>query len=625
MTRHSIRRRALAALVTALGLLVVTAPVTASDDPAIQEERRTAGVSANDLFRDPTLSTTAEALAEPIDIVQQQPPLSAQYMAPSTEFTGDPLGLVVYPLESRRYTLGTDKIGVYVCTWPGASGTVDLAAATAVLNGAVKDYFVSISGGRYTPSFTARKTVTISGDNEFDCEAAIAASPSVTTDNAIMGVLNNKNNGGVATSGQFCALPCSGGNEAPSTYPANQRWAIVDGGSLSTPDFVFPFDEPHLTTAVHEVGHTLGWPHSYSAETFNQYDNPIDVMSANATEDFVGRTDTPYATVAWNRYRAGWIDTSDVLVYTGGVKNVTLAPAGVAGLQMIVLPTEGEWSFITLDARRSLGVDGIPDAFEGVSAHYAEQVCLDPLSGQVVLCWGTAAGLFSYPPSPDAIDHVVTPGETLSIDLDQGEPAIADGSIVKILSGSDAGYVVRLVGFADIGGTNFLNDIIWLADEGITLGCNPPDNTNFCPGNGVTRGQMAAFLVRALGLTAIDPGIDFIDDNASIFEADIEKLATAGITFGCNPPDNTKFCPDQSVSRGQMAAFLVRAFGLTDRGTTDFLDDDGSIFEADIEKLATAGITLGCNPPANTNFCPGNSVTRGQMAAFLKRSEPFLP
>ena len=130
---------------------------------------------------------------------------------------------------------------------------------------------------------------------------------------------------------------------------------------------------------------------------------------------------------------------------------------------------------------------------------------------------------------------------------------------------------------------------------------------------------MAAFLVRSLGLT--DPGtIDFVDDDDSIFELDIEKLATAGITRGCNPPTNDKFCPDAFVTRGQMAAFLVRALGLSDSGNVDFMDDNGSIFEADIEKLATAGITRGCNPPTNDKFCPDAFVTRGQLAAFLNRA-----
>ena len=50
-----------------------------------------------------------------------------------------------------------------------------------------------------------------------------------------------------------------------------------------------------------------------------------------------------------------------------------------------------------------------------------------------------------------------------------------------------------------------------------------------------------------------------------------------------------------------------------------FTDDDTSVFEADIEWLADAGITLGCNPPTNDNFCPDKPVTRGQMAAFMHR------
>jgi S-layer homology domain len=106
-----------------------------------------------------------------------------------------------------------------------------------------------------------------------------------------------------------------------------------------------------------------------------------------------------------------------------------------------------------------------------------------------------------------------------------------------------------------------------------------------------------------------------------VFEDAIERLAQAGITKGCNPPANTKFCPDDSVSRGQMAAFLVRALNLPAyNGPDRFIDDNGNVFEDAIERLAQAGITKGCNPPANTKFCPDDSVSRGQMAAFLKRA-----
>lgn len=174
--------------------------------------------------------------------------------------------------------------------------------------------------------------------------------------------------------------------------------------------------------------------------------------------------------------------------------------------------------------------------------------------------------------------------------------------------------------FVDDDSSVFEADIEWMAAEGITKGCNPPANDWFCPDAVVTRGQMAAFLVRALGLTERlnDP---FVDDDGSIFEADIERLAAAGITKGCSPPVNDRFCPDGKVTREQMAAFLVRALGYTDDGGGNlFIDDDDSIFEADIDRLGTVGVTRGCNPPTNDRFCPTGNVTRGQMAAFLHRA-----
>lgn len=174
--------------------------------------------------------------------------------------------------------------------------------------------------------------------------------------------------------------------------------------------------------------------------------------------------------------------------------------------------------------------------------------------------------------------------------------------------------------FADDNDTVFEADIEWMASEGITKGCNPPLNDRFCPSKTVTRGQMAAFLHRALDGIVEPSGesSDFTDDEGSTFAADIAWLSATGITKGCSA---TEFCPDRPVTRGQMAAFLVRALGYTDDGDGDlFADDNDSIFEADIDKLATAGVTRGCNPPVNDQFCPDKAVTRGQMAAFLHRA-----
>ena len=109
----------------------------------------------------------------------------------------------------------------------------------------------------------------------------------------------------------------------------------------------------------------------------------------------------------------------------------------------------------------------------------------------------------------------------------------------------------------DIHQTAFAEDIVWLAAAGITKGCNPPANNLYCPDRALTRAEMAAFLQRALDLA---PGPDvFDDDNDSIFQPAINALAAAGITKGCNPPANNLYCPDRALTRAEMAAFLHRA------------------------------------------------------------------
>ena len=108
------------------------------------------------------------------------------------------------------------------------------------------------------------------------------------------------------------------------------------------------------------------------------------------------------------------------------------------------------------------------------------------------------------------------------------------------------------------------------------------------------------------------------DIAASLFDREIAWLYVAGITQGCA---STSFCPEDPITRGEMAAFLTRALDLppgSDAFTDDaFTDDDSTVFEADIDSLASAGITTGCGP---TSFCPHDPVTRGQMAAFLRRA-----
>jgi hypothetical protein len=213
-------------------------------------------------------------------------------------------------------------------------------------------------------------------------------------------------------------------------------------------------------------------------------------------------------------------------------------------------------------------------------------------------------------------DYVIT----YNVSDSSGNAAVEKTRTVTV----EASAPVPVDTFIDDNGSVFEADIEWLAATGITKGCNPPINDMYCPNDPTTRGQMAAFFHRALGsvlsVDLADANV-FTDAVGSVFEADIAWLSAAGITQGCNPPQNDLYCASGLVTRGQMAAFLHRGFGSligtpTPSGLT-FTDTATSVFEADIQWLVDAGITKGCGPDT---YCPNDLVTRGQMAAFFHRA-----
>ena len=171
--------------------------------------------------------------------------------------------------------------------------------------------------------------------------------------------------------------------------------------------------------------------------------------------------------------------------------------------------------------------------------------------------------------------------------------------------------------FADIRGNAHQTSIELIAQLGITRGCNPPANTRYCPDGRVTRGQLATFLARALELPAADRDF-FTDDDGTTHEDNINRLAQAGITKGCSA-ENQHYCPDTGTTRAQMATFLARALQLPAADRDFFTDDDGTTHEDNINRLAQAGITKGCSAE-NQHYCPDTAMTRAQMATFLARA-----
>ncbi len=161
----------------------------------------------------------------------------------------------------------------------------------------------------------------------------------------------------------------------------------------------------------------------------------------------------------------------------------------------------------------------------------------------------------------------------------------------------------------------------------VTSGCGAGI---YCPATPVTRAQMAVFLLK----TQHGPGYmppactgEFGDVPCPSQYADwIEQLHNEGITGGCG---NGNYCPDNPVTRAQMAVFLLK----TEHGSsyvppacTGIFNDVPcpSQYANWIEQLFNEGITGGCG---NDDYCPDASVLRGQMAVFLVKlfGPPMAP
>ena len=175
-------------------------------------------------------------------------------------------------------------------------------------------------------------------------------------------------------------------------------------------------------------------------------------------------------------------------------------------------------------------------------------------------------------------------------------------------------------GFEDVTGGVHKPAIDALAAMGVFEGTECAEGM-FCPGDEMKRWTMAVWLVRVLDDE--DPAAvsesSFADvDFEKWWLAHVERLAVLGITKGCMT-EPLRFCPDRSVTRAQMATFLVRAFGLEAAGPAGFTDTAGDTHEANIDALVAARVTAGCATDP-LRYCPDRSVTRAQMATFLART-----
>ncbi len=168
----------------------------------------------------------------------------------------------------------------------------------------------------------------------------------------------------------------------------------------------------------------------------------------------------------------------------------------------------------------------------------------------------------------------------------------------------------------------FYGYIKTLVKNGVTAGCG---GSNYCPGNAVTRAQMAVFLLKSLyGPSYVPPPANGIFDDVPVgdpFAPWIEALASLGVTAGCGGND---YCPANPVTRAQMAAFLLKTRNGSGYAPPPAVGIFGDVPASDpfapwIEQIYNEAITGGCST-APLLYCPGASVTREQMAAFLVKT-----
>ena len=176
-------------------------------------------------------------------------------------------------------------------------------------------------------------------------------------------------------------------------------------------------------------------------------------------------------------------------------------------------------------------------------------------------------------------------------------------------------------GFTDVAsGDPLAPSVYTIAAWGIMPGCTP---TTFCPAGLVSRADMAVFIERGLNVFVPPPNQPqiFSDVPPGAYAYDfIEDFSKRKITNGCGA---TTYCPASGVTRAQMAIFLLRAehgsaYAPPAATGTMFSDVPKNAFAAAfIEQLARESITLGCG---GGKYCPNASVPRLQMAAFLVRT-----
>lgn len=316
-----------------------------------------------------------------------------------------------------QQAIGVDHTAIMICDVGAGWGTLDAAEVAAWANQTIAPWFAEESRGAYTVQFAPHPAGRITVSGSFECMNEVSRLSEAPFTNVI-GVTEESYGGGQAGPGLiYDSFDTSVLGQPPSQ---SSRGGYVGGAAAFVNPAVF----------VHEIGHTLHWPHSFipvSGDPFTEYNNPIDVMSGEP--DVGGDADLdseqyceivsdpgfytpcwPQHTLAFNRVAAGWVGSTQIAIHRSGQVNYVLDRPTGDGLQTVVLPDPAEANrLMTLEARPAVGRDQFNES-AGVAVHLIDQTGDGWTRG--VSTNRRQQQAFG---EPNTYLHVVTPGNSVTI------------------------------------------------------------------------------------------------------------------------------------------------------------------------------------------------------------------
>ena len=263
---------------------------------------------------------------------------------PDSQYLDPPADPTYYSLGDLDVHVDIARVPTNAEDWFGDDGErveFSMDRAVSLLNTYVATYFRRVSQDRLRITFHA--------GNEFDVDG-----------NGSPDAMNNQRNRLAGACIEGCVYGDPGGLnrillDDVAVHTAGNAWNGSAHFGLAS------FERENMETIVHEIGHGwMAWPHSYAEVPWraatgenlglqNPYSNFYDVMSGLDLSPILGWDHDMPATLAINRYAAGWIDPGDVALHLTDSAAYTLSRPFEDGHQFLVIHSGRRHAFTTLE------------------------------------------------------------------------------------------------------------------------------------------------------------------------------------------------------------------------------------------------------------------------------------